>query len=471
MNNKQQELEMLLAFRRQADEILSNPERFRKDGRKIKIGFESEVALYKNGLPLGELEKTRDEILARVPGFTDKELGAGQMEFRTLPYDILSQGGFRAIESEYRGNFSQLLESARESGCSILRSGTNPFLPVKNTPRTNKLKYQLVPDFYNRHRRPGADTIIGLGRDKVDIGDAAIVSLFQSFQVNLEANSFADALNKANRSLGIAPYLLALFANSRYLGALDTEMQDIRMMSWAKSHDTSGCVPLDTEMQDVRLISWEKAFDTRTEAEIRSGDMLRVGLPEKYFESMEEYLARAGKFPFILNSPENALGIAIGMTWLDARIKFIEDSLVVELRLLPTMPTIDEELLATLLYIGALSGDQKRNRPLLSMSEIRENRISAMTQGMNAEMWFESGGRVAMKIPFWAGFPRYEFPKIKDSLEELGLLQFLDVELLKFILGNGSPSTRLGRAVAKSTENDMVSKFEEAMKDTGQIVS
>lgn len=451
-NSPSQEKEMLKAFNEQSDKILSNPDLFKKEDGETRIGFESEVAIY-GKIPQKKIEIVRNKIIGgELSEFTDKELGAAQIEFRTPPVDIGASSGFLKIKSIYENIFKRLLDASQRNGCSIIRSGTNPFLPVINSPRTNKPKYRQVPDYYNHHRRKDADTKIGLDNNKVEIGDAAVVSLFQSFQVNLQANSFEDAIDKMNRSLGIAPYLLALGANSRYLEYFDTKMQDVRLDSWEKSHDTG--------MQDIRLLSWQKSFDT--------GGISRVGLPERYFRDMQDYLARAGRFPFILNSPPDALKIAIGMTWLDSRIKFIDNNLVVELRLLPTQPTINEEMLLTLIYIGRLRYSEVMNERPLPIEKVRENRMSAMLYGMNRGMWF-----IAPRGPEWLQYKegiRREIDKAKLGLNDIGLLRHFDRKLLESILANGTPSDRLAHELEKTSARNMRLKMETALRKTGMLI-
>lgn len=442
MTKDVQEKEMRSEYRKQAREIIASPERFWKDGDSLKIGFESEVAIHSWDLALHQFEGRRDAIRQEVPDSTDVELGAAQIELRTPPINVLASGGFAAIASLYKESFASLVQATQRHGCSVLRVGANPFLPVKNTPRTHKPKYQLVPDFYNEHRRKDADTLIGLGQDRIDIGDAAVVSLFQSFQVNMEANSFLDACDKMNRSFMVAPYLLACSANSRYLECLDTKMQDLRMIGWEKSHDT--------RMQDMRVLAWEGSFDVRTREEIKAGQVLRVGLPERYFADMADYLNRAGRFPFILYQPDAALGIAIGMTWLDTRVKFIGDSLVVELRLLPTQPTIEEELVLTLFYIGRVTDSQMRSEALLPIEYVRENRLSAMLYGMHRSMWFLSDSGMLERLKYKVGMRR-EIKRAKQGLEHVGLLGSLDEQLLQSALRVGSPSDRLARALRGET--------------------
>ena len=423
---------------------MASPERFQKDGTKLPVGLESEVAIYKLGLAPENYEALRDAILRDASGFTDVELGAAQIELRTSPVDILSVSGFNHLGEEYQRNFAQVKKAAEARGAKILRFGSNPYLPIRNTPRTNKPKYRLVPDFYNENRRKDADTVIGLGRCRVDIGDAAIVSLFQSFQVNMEASSFEDAIRKMNISFAIAPYLLGFSANSRYLGGFDLEIQDMRTISWEKSHDT--------RIQDLRMIAWEKSFDVRTREEIRAGRMLRVGLPERYFIDMADYLGRAGQFPFILHNPNAALAIAIGMTWLDTRVKFIQDSLVVELRLLPTQPTIEEELLITLFYIGRVRDAILRDEQLLPFECVRENRLAAMLYGMHRPMWFLRDDGALKKMPYRMGM-RLEIERAERGLRELGLLRYFDTELLAENFVRGTPSDRLAKKLAQGGRN------------------
>ncbi|MBI1974940.1 MAG: hypothetical protein HYS57_01110, partial [Parcubacteria group bacterium] len=314
---------------------------------------------------------------------------------------------------------------------------------------------------YNTHRPKEADTLIGLGQHRIDIGDAAIVSLFQSFQVNLEARSLGDACDKMNRSFFIAPYLLALGANARYLECLDTKIQDMRMIAWEKSHDT--------RMQDVRLLAWEKSFDIRTPEEIARGTMLRVGLPERYFFDVRDYLARSGRFPFILYQPDAAFKIAVGMTWLDARVKFIGDSAVVELRLLPTQPTVEEELLLTLLYIGRLVDSQVRREVLMPIEHVRENRLSAMLYGMHRDMWFLTDDGASEKLPYRIGMNR-EIRRARGGLKRLGIEGWFNVDLLAEILWRGSPSDRLAGVLEDIVDGTPTERMERALRALGMLV-
>ncbi len=461
----QQEKEMLESFSVQTKDLLESKDRFLKDGNSIKVGLESELAIHAM-LSNSELVQKRDAIIADNSDFTDVELGASQIEIRTPPIDLVSVGGLQSLTGVYDKRFASVLDSARRNEVGILRIGANPFLPTIGTPRTDKPKYHLVPDFYNQHRSSRLDTMIGLGKNRIDIGDASIVSLFQSFQVNLEANSLDDACDKMNRSLAIAPYLLAFSGNARYLSYQDSKIQDLRMMSWEISHDDRTFC--DTRFEDLRIMSWEKSFDVRPEKNKDWQGELRVGLPGRYFRNIGDYLQRAGTFPFILYAPESALAISIGMTWLDARVKFIGDSAIVELRLPSTQPTTEEEIMLTLLYIGRLHYSQINKEQILPINMVKENRLSAMLYGLKRPMWFLSKNGIPVKMSAKTGLAT-ELERGMMGLNNLGLLSAVNKKLLDVILRTGSPSDRLAKLL-NPVGDISVCDMEHALLETKMLV-
>jgi len=278
----------------------------------------------------------------------------------------------------------------------ILRIGANPFYPILGAPRTNKPRYQLVPDFQNMNRRQGMDTTTGMNGTRVDVGDAASVSLFQALHVNLQADSIPDAVDKLNRSFMLSPYILAAAGNSRYLNLTDTGLNEARMVVWELSHDT------------------------RTLEDLRRGIGLRIGLPESYFGDLRAYFERMRRYPFILDDPSRAFGIATGLSWLDARIKFIGNHAVVELRSLPTLPTTAQEAAFVSFYLGRLFYSQLTGEELLDISMVEENRLNAMLYGLQARFWCRAdGGRVVAVSG--AEMFRTELARAKSGLGEMGL--------------------------------------------------
>lgn len=425
MHNEENEKLMREMFKKQACVIADSADRFAKCERGIKIGFESEVSVFKDGLSANELGQTRNEILEKAGSGYDVELGAIQIEFRTPPVCLNEEGwSFKDVFAIYKENFEKLLRIARQKNISILRIGSNPFFPVINTLRTDKAKYKLVPDYYNFYRQKMIETKIGTNNRKIEVGDAAIISLFQSFQINIEAKSLDDAIDKMNRSFMIGPYILAISGNSRYLELSDTGFNDIRFPAWEISHDA------------------------RKTKEIMNDHNLRVGLPRRYFENITDYFQRIQEFPFILFDKENAFKIGIGLTWMDTRVKFIDSSAVVEFRLIPTQPKIEDEIALTEFYVGRLLYSQFKNETLLPLSLVKENRFNSFLFGLRGNYWYTSDdgiikndkGRYVLEL---------EIKRAEKGLKSVFLSNGSKLDRIFSRLHTGSPSDNLGNLLKK----------------------
>ena len=375
MHNKRNEKVIRKMFKKQSCDITDNIDKFIKTRNNIKIGLESEVSVFREDISIDELGQIRNEIIKEVENECyDMELGVTQIEFRTPPVCLNgNRHGFKDLSVVYKENFEKLLKIARQKNVSILRIGSNPFFPITNTPRTNKMKYKIVPDYHNYYRQKMIETKIGTNGLKIEAGDAAIVSLFQSFQINVEAKSLDDSIDKMNRSFMIGPYILALSGNSRYLELKDTGFNDVRFPAWEISHDT------------------------RKTKQIMNDCNLRVGLPNRYFVDIADYFRRIQKFPFMLFDAENAFKIGIGLTWMDTRVKFIDNSAVVEFRLIPTQPNIEDEIALAEFYVGRLTYSQVKNEILLPLSLVRENRFNCFHYGIKGNYWYISDEGVIRK--------------------------------------------------------------------------
>ncbi len=416
-----QEEAMLRAFRAQAAEVCARRDLFLRDD-SVVAGLESEVAVVNLGLPEEEIEARRDAMLDLDEyGAVVCELGASQIEFRTDPYDLCaSNGNFAA---EYRTRYEELLQRGRREGVHILRSGSNPFYPVIGARRTlRKKKYRQVPDFQNLHRRKEQIDTGHLNGVRVDIGDASSVSLLQAFQVNVQASSLEDAVDKMNRSFMISPYLVAIAGNARFLDLTDTGMNDLRLGLWEVSHDT------------------------RTVEQLNAGMGLRIGLPEEYFGNIEGYFRRMERYPFILNDEDHALQIATGLSWLDTRVKIMRDTAVVELRTLSTQPAVEDEIALTYFYVGRLIFSQATKEPLLPISVVRRNRQGATHRGLTARLSHLSlsGGLVEEPAPVAI---LAEMNRAKEGLSSVGIDASPWFDHLLDRLAGGTPSDRLSRAL------------------------
>ena len=156
------------------------------------------------------------------------------------------------------------------------------------------------------------------------------------------------------------------------------------------------------------------------------------------------------------------------MTWLDARVKFIGDSSIVELRLLSTQPSIEEEVVLLLLYLGLLHSHEESRAPLMPIGMVRENRLSAMLYGTERSMWFINEAGREVKLPATAGL-QLEFEKAKDGLRKLGLLSSFDEALLREMIRLGSPSKRLAEHLNTTDKNISFQEMENALTETGML--
>lgn len=369
MNARTKEKEMRNAFRKKVKEIIEEKERFIKKREDTMIGLESEIGVFDLHHTESEMLFVRDAIVKRVGNEgADVELGAFQLELRTPPLSIFSTDGILPLEKKYRDITAIAVEEVKKHDSSILRCGTNPFVRIHDTPRTKKEKYTEVPNFQNVHRRKFAEMHIGINGPNVNIGDASIVSLFQSFQVNMGACSLDDAVTLLNYALMTGPYLVGIGGNSRYLECTDTGINDVRILAWEASHDT------------------------RTVHDVVHGTKTRIGLPERYFLNIEDYFGRVARYPFILHNPDFAMQVGIGLHWLDTRIKIIGDAAVVEFRMLPTQPQSADEISFALAFIGRLLYAVDNKEELLPFELVKENRLSTLLYGTRGNVWIKNGG-------------------------------------------------------------------------------
>lgn len=415
---------MQASFQDRAKETLANADRFLKNSGDMRVGLEVEYGLI--GDDSGPVNETvRNFVVASQPEVLDAELGAAQIELRTDPINIAGDAGLDLLLAQLSQRESQMELFAHQCGAHVLSHGANPFVAISKIVRTDKVKYQMIPDYHNQHRlRP---TVIG--REPVDVGDAAVVSLFNAVQANIETSGFGDAVDKLNRSLMLSPLAVCIAANARLLDEKDTGFSDVRMIAWEISHDT------------------------RSEAERMADVPTRVGLPQDYYIDMPDYFAQVASFPFILDAPDHAFEIGIGLNWRDARIKFINESVVVEFRPVSTQSTPEQNVAAMAFYTGRLLWSQQQQELLLPMPLVRGNKMAAMTSGINAKLFaFDDNGTIQRVLA--RDLLPIEIERAKAGLLAAGIgNESGNNELLALLgenLAQGTLSDRLARHVLSS---------------------
>jgi len=209
--------------------------------------------------------------------------------------------------------------------------------------------------------------------------------------LSIQAKNVEDGVDILNRMFAISPVAVALGANASILGGVVTGWADCRMEVWKRSHDTRNLL--------------ERILDRP----------LRIGLPKNYFPTIRSYFDDISKYPFIINNPENALNIGIGLYWRDARLKFIHQRPVVEFRALAKQATLERDIALFAFVIGRLTWSQTNNELLPPMAKVRKEKEKAERLGKNA---------------YSEDYLKAEIIKAKQGLHTLGLLDDFTQTLL-----------------------------------------
>ncbi len=428
----EQERDMRKSFREQVNNILEDREKFNTE-EKVKIGLETEYPTVLEGSLTPTPGEIRDRVIQDLD-FADTEVGAHHVETRTDPIVIDS---LEELYSVLAGRESELIDKASDNNIEVLRNGTNPFISFDNIEKTDKEKYDIVPGFHDEMRNGHVSDTFGIN-EVVDPRNADIAGVISSAQTNIEASGLEDAVDKANLSYMITPYMVALSTNSRFIDGKDTGINDTRMPLWEKSHDIRS--PEDLQTEDVS-----------------------AGKIGSYYEDIRDYFDRVETEPFILDVEDAAMDIGIGTFWKDARIKFNyepEEGVyepVVESRAMSTQPTPEEEIAVHGFYIGRLIYAQQNQEDLLDIEKTNRNRYAAMHNGLDTKLYDPQGDlRDAEEVL------EKELAKAEEGLELAGIDQsysgekydtFMDI--LYERLDTGVPSDLMAEEFQNSIEQGL----------------
>jgi gamma-glutamyl:cysteine ligase YbdK (ATP-grasp superfamily) len=382
------------------NKILAQKEFF--DNSPTSLGVEIEFGLtYPDLTPVPE--SIRDKIIDQANQISKEagqlwsfqpEMGASQIEANQETKAILSNG-FKPEElvDLFKRLDDSLLPAAHESGAQVLNMGIHPASKLAGIERTTKPKYIQVPNYHIKNRIDGTELKDELG---VHIEpDASAVGMSQALQFNMSVESPKQGVDVLNWMIQMSPSILAITANSRLVGGVDTEWNEPRNEIWNKTHIT-----------DIGK---------------------RVYLPEKFYNNLEDVFERMGKFPLILN-PENeeqALGIATGMNWLGGKLKFLTEGedltinkILTEFRPMSTQPTPESNAAAVMLAYGRLRWAIQNNEKLMPFEVIESNAKQAMKRGVDGRYIVKIDD--SFKVVDWSTMKRIEVNRATESLVHEG---------------------------------------------------
>lgn len=421
----EEEQGMREAFEQQVEELFGNEELYRKNYSDVKIGLETEYpAVDKDSNPLPS--ELRDQVIEGLD-FADVEVGGSQIEVRTDPVKLNS---LSRLEKEMKLIEADLDDEADVRGVDVLRSGTHPFVDLDSIPKSNGDKYREVPAFHDEHRNGHVQEEFGI-KETIDPRNADLAAVINSTQTNIEARDFDDAVEKANYTYMISPFLSAISGNARFLDGKDTGVADSRMPLWEKSHDI------------------------RTEDELGERPV-EAGKLESYYENLSDYFDRVKEQPFILEEEGAAMDIGIGTFWKDSRIKFKEEpendryDAIVESRVVSTQPTLEEEIAMHGFFIGRLVYAQEEEENLMDIEKVNRNRYTAMHNGLDEKLYDTEGvQRDAVEVL------EEELVKAEQGLEYAGIDSDGFMDLLYDHLDEGVPADRMAEGFNNAREKGM----------------
>lgn len=445
------EQKMLESFQETAEEIQDNREDWENEADYWRIGTETELFL---GNPDPVDRELRNGIIEGI-AFADVELSASQVELRTDP---MVMDSIEQLKNAIERREDVLINAAAQEDVNVIRSGSHVFASSDSIERSDKEKYEIVPDFHDKHRNTRVPAEFPNGQlsvenpETLDPRDATLLALFSSYQPNIEADSLEDAVDKANRSYMVGPYLTALGTNARFVDDRDLAFNDVRTELWSLSHD----------------IRSEEGFDKNSEP--------LVGRIDGYIDDIEDYFGRVADTPFMMNEEkhrEDAMDIGIGTYWKDVRIKFNteEEEAVVEFRPLSVQPTVEEDAALTGFYLGRLAYSQEHEDDpgeVLPIEYVNENRRQAQRHGLDGEL-----------VPTYGDEPQpaadvieEELEKAEQGLEEQGIDAGDYFNLLRYRLDTEkTPADLLSQSYKEALEEDYSRReaLLKGMKDLGGI--
>lgn len=431
VSESEAEQAMRESFEQQVEEILESAENYEHEST-WKVGLETEYGLVdKNFRPVEH--EVRDELINDLD-FADVEVGGSQVELRTDP---MIPESLSDLENKLEGNESDLIDEANGLGLNLVRSGTNPFVNTSDIPISSEEKYQKVPSFYEEARHEEVQESFGC-KDVIDPRNSDLAALINSTQVNVQAEGLQDAVNKANFTYMISPFLSAISGNARFLEGKDLGFDDVRMPLWEKSHDIRDSDNFEEELDVGKLDSYFLADNEEDETDI-----------ENYFRRVKEQ-------PFILNDEEKRVAareIGIGTYWKDSRIKFNHEpeedeyETIVESRIVSTQPSMAEEIAMHGFYIGRLAYAQNMGKieenaegteDLMDIQKVNRNRHSAMYNGLDTKLYSMEGELKNAEEVLEA-----ELEKAEKGLEHIEIDDQGYLDLLYDRLDEGTPSDKM----------------------------
>ena len=377
------------------------------DNQTRKLGYELELCLVDDK---GQPCKVNHEVIeqARNPLLTT-ELAKFNLEINGHPFKV-STDVFDLIDTDLRDLYQQVERAAEKfeaQPClfgvlpSVCRDHLNPNAYMSEQHRYDLLSRQLI----KMRGKPVQLQLQGEDHLKIEKNDVMLEALGTSLQVHLQVP--LDEI--------VPAYHAGLWASMIILGASPNSPLIFEKCCW----------------QESRIGIFKQAVDTRNVDEIRDGIIPRVHLGKGYIESLlelfEDNFYYSSILPEVIDKPVEALhhfNLHNGTIWRWVRPILGQSSsgeyhLRLELRVVPSGPTLIDTIANLVFYVGLTEGLMHCGDDLtqLDFATLESDFYAAARYGMTTRVHWIDGHQDSLKQLILS----HALPIAKAGLKNIGV--------------------------------------------------
>ncbi|MBA3286351.1 MAG: hypothetical protein H0U27_15005 [Nitrosopumilus sp.] len=320
------------------------------------VGIEIEGCLLNDkGLPVDAAPLIEESFNTKHP--LDYEYGKCQFEFKTNPFSFYELSKINDITQDFIESLDNLAKKAYPNQNVIpVFLGANPSSVFSDeTIVTNKPRYKKISEWQSAF----PDALMDGQTFKSNLIGTAI----QGFHFHLQGKNADYTAHMFNHILNLIPSSILLGANSRLIAGRTYSVYEPRVFLFDQAEGQNSGFP---------AIS-------------------------KYLDNLEEYVNYVASRQPILASNYYELEKE---RHDDVRIRITDESYRVETRILSVQPTAQELICMVEFFIGYLHNTISEQRPLRPLSVIREERMSTIRSGFNAQGVFDFTESIMLELDF-----------------------------------------------------------------------
>jgi len=320
------------------------------------VGIEIEGCLLNDkGRPIDTSALIEKSLNTKYP--LDYEYGKCQFEFKTYPLSFYELPKINEITQDFMEGLENLVRRAypNQNVIPVFLGGNPSPIFTDETIITNKPRYKKISDWQS--------TFPDAQMDGQTFKSNLIGTAIQGFHFHLQGKNADYTAHMFNHILNLIPSSILLGANSRLIAGRIYSMYEPRVFLFDQAEGQNSGFP---------AIS-------------------------KYLDSLDEYVDYVASRQPVLASNYYELEKE---RHDDVRIRITDESYRVETRILSVQPTAQELICMIEFFIGYLHHTISEQRPLRPLSDIREERMSVIRSGFNAQGVFDFTQSIRLELDF-----------------------------------------------------------------------